>query len=940
MSWEEREGRQTLLAFSPVDRSLVVIEIGESGEFKGDHFNELVQRQNAVTQAGYVGMLEAGVDDGLPYGVRRFVPGEILDDYLERIGKLGLSETIDLGLAALNVILLFRGWRVSEVPDLESRGIVRMGDEQTLELKVLGARIEEMARGVVAGGESVEVEEVELVRKVCSLMHRAATRELVQRDPTGRKAPNLGDLPEELRYLMWAAYERSDRQKPMELAELRSLLTRLRDQVLARPLPESEKPVCRLETLIFEGFQLQERFGGNYEELATKPAFREFVNSAYSRRLVRRPFRYRMQLQVLPTAATVGHPDYGNALSKLTHQSTEEREATLRICDSESENGFQYVVEERLNGFSLAEVSLRRGGFDARETHSLLERIHERLRTAEQEGRVPWSLRAEDVFVEFDSHLTRQELLEESRSPVEEWPPHKVVVRLHPTFSSLVRGGLLPVPEGELGKNAGERDLAALAWQLLSFSCQDARPFDGNSYRAVPRLSPEGNAFLKNVISAKTRAADVDEVESREIFLCDFKESLEAFCFRDFAEPENIATVSSTPHATSPIELLSDPTRPALRSTRRLEEGSRRRKSRKLVRKILGHAVSLSVAAVLFGTTVSVIHPETRERVFAYVGEAMDWLLDETVEPSVVWEFPVLEDVANLQPGEEGVEEPASLELVSLEGGADLDELPVVGESVFADSEDFVPDEPERTELNFAEMAEAAESIDELLDLLEKLGGSLEEISERTLRLGVATGSMMSKLELGRRLVETSPKDAMHYLEMVADEGVLEARMLLGKLLLSGVGVPKDETLAFEHLRGAAAGGNREAMEIIGARVVRGKAVPGVGFSEGRQYLKAAAELGSGQACSLLGAMYLNGMGVEKSIDEAFSLFERSARAGDANGMLYYARCLNAGIGTESDRGRSVEWYAKAARAGNERAQQWCRDNGHAIEDPGLDPGA
>ncbi|MEM9481667.1 MAG: tetratricopeptide repeat protein [Verrucomicrobiota bacterium] len=920
----------------------MVIEIGLSGveEFEGEKgFSELVRRQNATGHRGYVGLLEAGVDDGLTYGVRRFVPGEELDKYLSRVGRLALSETIDLGLAALNVIFPFRGTSEADVPELETGAIVRVGDGQTIYLAVLGPRVDRLINGEVAPGG--EIGESELVRRVCSLMHRAATGARVELGASGRRSPNLGDLPEELRYLMWAAFEKSGKQKPMGLSELRSLLVRLRDQVPDRPLPEASKPVCRLESLIFGEFRSEEFFDGHFEEIETQPSFREFVSSAYSRRLERQPFRYRMQLQVLPALESVGHSDYTESLSLLGDDESESQDAILQTCAIDSRNGFQYVVEERLNGFSLAEVSLRRGGFDASETLYLLERIEDGLKVAAQFGRTPWNLRAEELFVEFESHLSRQELLEESRAPIDDWPKHRIVIRLHPTLSTLVRGSLLPVCEDGFGNDPDGREMAAIAWQLLSFSCQDARPIgEDGCYRSIPRLSREGNAFLRKVIEAKSRSSEDKGVEVREQFIRDFEAALDVFSFREFAEPEVVEARPANLHATSPVELLSDPTRPALRSTRRLEEAGGRRRNRKLVRRILGHAVSLSIAGFLIGATVAVIHPESRERVFAFAGGVADRILGVGAETEKDWELPGFE--SHSEPTVAGpVAEDGGLELVSMSGDVREEVLPIIRESLLEEAEVCTTEIPESEELNSAEMAEAAESIDELLVLLGRTEDGLRAISERTLRLGVATGSVMANLELGRRLTDSFSPHAIPYLQKAADEGVVEARMLIGKLLLSGAeGVPMDEMLAFEHLRHAAEHGDREAMEEIGARVVRGAVVPGVGFAEGKQYLKAAAELGGGKACSLLGAMYLNGMGVEEDVDKAFSLFERSARAGDPDGMLYYARCLNSGIGTAADRGRSAEWFAKAARAGNEKAKEWCRENGESVDELAASPGA
>jgi TPR repeat protein/GNAT superfamily N-acetyltransferase len=78
----------------------------------------------------------------------------------------------------------------------------------------------------------------------------------------------------------------------------------------------------------------------------------------------------------------------------------------------------------------------------------------------------------------------------------------------------------------------------------------------------------------------------------------------------------------------------------------------------------------------------------------------------------------------------------------------------------------------------------------------------------------------------------------------------------------------------------------------------------------------AAARLGSADAQAILGQWLLDGQGLQRSPEEAFKWFQKSAFQGHAMGMNMAGRCLENGWGTPVDLPAATDWYARAARKG------------------------
>ena len=76
-------------------------------------------------------------------------------------------------------------------------------------------------------------------------------------------------------------------------------------------------------------------------------------------------------------------------------------------------------------------------------------------------------------------------------------------------------------------------------------------------------------------------------------------------------------------------------------------------------------------------------------------------------------------------------------------------------------------------------------------------------------------------------------------------------------------------------------------------------------------FLRNASESGISLAMSLVASMNSHGLGVERNENEAFSLYERAASAGNLAGIEGLADCYRIGIGVGQNQSKAVELYSR-----------------------------
>lgn len=226
---------------------------------------------------------------------------------------------------------------------------------------------------------------------------------------------------------------------------------------------------------------------------------------------------------------------------------------------------------------------------------------------------------------------------------------------------------------------------------------------------------------------------------------------------------------------------------------------------------------------------------------------------------------------------------------------------------------------------------------------------------------------------LYRKGYDTIPADSalsLRYLRMAAEAGYPAAQNYLGYILYKGEGVERDPDEGLAWLENAAIAGNPQASGNLGYLLLFGDGIrhdP----ANAAFWLSRAADAGVPTAASMLGDLFRDGKGVERDIlradslyrvalyaglpdaaykleelhkadmdtapaeqilkdavlfythgapDAAVRLFHIAASGGSAAAMALLGDAYTRGLGAAYDHQASLDWYARAAAAGNPSA--------------------
>jgi hypothetical protein len=169
------------------------------------------------------------------------------------------------------------------------------------------------------------------------------------------------------------------------------------------------------------------------------------------------------------------------------------------------------------------------------------------------------------------------------------------------------------------------------------------------------------------------------------------------------------------------------------------------------------------------------------------------------------------------------------------------------------------------------------------------------------------------------------------WLDRAAQNGSLDAQMLLGAGYLSGTKLPKDPQLASKYLLQAAQQqnvvGRLQSSQALAQYWIASMYEQGRGVEKSHdkaiQYLQMAANNGSSPAQFDLAVLYNDGAG-GMNMDKAHAcqLFEKAADQGHVKAMHNVGYCYQAGIGGKSDEYRAIDYYTRAAESGSTRSQR------------------
>ena len=183
----------------------------------------------------------------------------------------------------------------------------------------------------------------------------------------------------------------------------------------------------------------------------------------------------------------------------------------------------------------------------------------------------------------------------------------------------------------------------------------------------------------------------------------------------------------------------------------------------------------------------------------------------------------------------------------------------------------------------------------------------------------VAALTMMPPGEL-RALLSGDPRVAAPWVHAAANAGLIEGQVRLGRMLLTGEGMMRDEEAALEWFSRAAMRGDADAQNMLGRCHENGWGTCADAAQAARWYAR-AAEAGHAWAQNNLGHMLLDGNGVARDRDAAFRWYKRAADQGHARAMSLCGRCCEEGWGTARDAAAAREWYRQSAEHGYFRGQ-------------------
>jgi hypothetical protein len=171
-----------------------------------------------------------------------------------------------------------------------------------------------------------------------------------------------------------------------------------------------------------------------------------------------------------------------------------------------------------------------------------------------------------------------------------------------------------------------------------------------------------------------------------------------------------------------------------------------------------------------------------------------------------------------------------------------------------------------------------------------------------------------------RALFVQEPERASGWVRIAAMDGLVEAQLCYGRMLLEGTGVPKDEAAALEWFRRAAARGDLDAVNMVGRCFDNGWGTAEDPATAAIHY-RVAAEAGHAWARYNLGHLYLDGRGLPRDFMIAYTFYLLAAEQGHERAMNLVARCCEQGWGTPESFDAAAIWYERSAAAGYFRGQ-------------------
>lgn len=179
-------------------------------------------------------------------------------------------------------------------------------------------------------------------------------------------------------------------------------------------------------------------------------------------------------------------------------------------------------------------------------------------------------------------------------------------------------------------------------------------------------------------------------------------------------------------------------------------------------------------------------------------------------------------------------------------------------------------------------------------------------------------GHGLSAWALAAHYLDRHPKQALHWLQLAAEQGVKEAQRSLAHCYSVGKGVTKNQGMAMQWYTAAAKRGDPIALWQIGRHFAEQQ-----DFVKARDCYRKAGEYGLAAAQSALGLLYADGLGVEKNYRLAAACFNKAAEQEDAEALHNLALLYLKGEGVRRNIQKAMLFFERAARLGVMASRTW-----------------
>jgi TPR repeat protein len=171
-----------------------------------------------------------------------------------------------------------------------------------------------------------------------------------------------------------------------------------------------------------------------------------------------------------------------------------------------------------------------------------------------------------------------------------------------------------------------------------------------------------------------------------------------------------------------------------------------------------------------------------------------------------------------------------------------------------------------------------------------------------------------------RELLSGDAREAAPWVRSAAEYGLPAAQLRLGRMLLEGEGVARNQELAVFWFTRAAEQGDAAAMNMLGRCFENGWGTR-IGLESAAHWYELSATRAHDWGQYNFGNMLFDGRGIPPDRRRALEWYRRAARQGHSRAMNIIGRCVEEGWGCRINPAEAFEWYRLSAEYGYFRGQ-------------------